>query len=138
VYVFSLPRFESADPLDAHFIPTVVSQPTLLFLTSGGPTWSRQDCLNRNITTLSADRGALTPRGQSLNADTLKQNAQASPFLEQFTFLKDPDGALLSRRFATLAPMAQVCNTSCHYLRSCCGTEYHNAYVSLTHMRLAW
>jgi hypothetical protein len=92
----------------AQFIPTVVSQPTLLFLTSGGPTWSRQDCLNRNITTLSVDRGALTPREQSLNADTLRQNAQASPFLEQFTFLRDPDGALLSRRFATLAPMAQV------------------------------
>ena len=91
------------------FCQSVTKQPTLLYLASGGPTWTRQDCLQRNITT-SFPRAQLTDAELHINQQSLRQNAAQSGFLNEFTFLKDADGSLLSERFASLAPMAQVCS----------------------------
>lgn len=60
-----------------------------------------------NITT-SGDRDAMSAAEREISGRSTHENAEVNAFLQQFTFLRDSDGAYLASRFASLAPMAQV------------------------------
>jgi hypothetical protein len=104
-------------------------QPTLIYVTSGGPTWVRQDCaaaLNSSTLTATASSSSsssssssevitvarttpLSATEKQLLQNNMRDNAEINPYLRQFSFLKDDDNHLLVDRFKSLAPMAQVC-----------------------------
>jgi hypothetical protein len=112
----------------ASFFPLLLcvctAQPTLIYVTSGGPTWVRQDCaaaLNSSTSTAIASSSSssevitvarttpLSATEKQLLQNNMRDNAEINPYLRQFSFLKDDDNHLLVDRFKSLAPMAQVC-----------------------------